>query len=111
MLSAKNMKKKISLKPSADAESNDMRPEYDFSGGVRGKHYKARLNGYTIKIHKKDGTTLVNHIKREAGITLEPDVEKYFPDSKAVNNALRTLIALFPEKRKAATSKARQSKR
>lgn len=87
-----------------------MRPEYDFSGGVRGKHYQARLNGYTIKIHKKDGTTLVKQIKRVGGIRLEPDVEKYFPDSKAVNDALRTLITLFPEKRKVAVSKTPRRK-
>jgi hypothetical protein len=101
------MKKKALSKPSATLESNAMRPEYDFSNGVRGKHYKARLNGYTIKIHKKDGTTLIKHIKREAGIALEPDVRKYFPNSKAVNHALRTLITLFPEKRRAASSKER----
>jgi hypothetical protein len=83
---------------SATLESNAMRPEYDFSGGVRGKHFKARLNGYTITIHKKDGTTLIKNIKREGGITLEPDVQKYFPNSRAVNHALRTLITLFPEK-------------
>lgn len=92
------------LKPSTTLE-NGMRPEYDFSDGVRGKHYKARLNGYTIKIHKKDGTTLIKQIKREGGIALEPDVRKYFPNSRAVNHALRTLIALFPEKRRAAGSK------
>ncbi len=30
------------------AEDNDMRAEYDFTGGVRGKHYKAMQAGYTI---------------------------------------------------------------
>jgi len=44
---------------------SDMRPEYDFTGGVRGKHYKARLRGYTIKIHKRDGTIQVIKIKRK----------------------------------------------
>jgi hypothetical protein len=29
-------------------------------------------------------------------VTLAPDVLAYFPDSKAVNNALRTLITLVP---------------
>jgi len=33
---------------------------------------------------------------------LEPDVRKYFPDSHAVNNALRTLITLIPKKRETA---------
>lgn len=96
--------KKALSKPPATRESSVMRPEHDFSGGVRGKHYKARLNGHTSKIHKKNGTTLIKHIKREGGIALEPDVRKYFPNSKAVNHALRTLITLFPEKRRVAGS-------
>ena len=98
------MKKKISSKPTSVAVE-DMRPEYDFSGGVRGKHHKDRLHGYTIEIHRKDGTTLIKHVKREEGIVLEPDVQKYFPTSKAVNHALRTLITLFPEKHKRAAPK------
>ena len=52
------------LKPAIDS---DMRPHYDFTGGVRGKHYKARLAGYTLKIHKihkRNGTTQVIKIKR-----------------------------------------------
>lgn len=35
-------------------------------------------------------------------VILEPDVYEYFPNSQAVNQALRTLISLVPEKRKAA---------
>ncbi len=38
--------------------ANDERlPEYDFSGGVRGKHYQAYQRGYQAIIHKADGTT------------------------------------------------------
>ena len=33
-------------------ENNDMRTEYDFRGGVRGKHYRAMQAGYTITVHK-----------------------------------------------------------
>jgi hypothetical protein len=33
---------------------------------------------------------------------LEPDVKEYFNDSQAVNEALRSLIALIPEKRQSA---------
>jgi hypothetical protein len=29
---------------------------------------------------------------------LDPDVQQYFPDSEAVNKALRSLIALIPQK-------------
>ncbi len=38
-------------------ENNDIRAEYSFTGGVRGKHYRAMQAGYTITIHKEDGTT------------------------------------------------------
>jgi len=76
-----------------------MLPEYDFSGGVRGKHYKAYREGHTVKIHRENGTTIVQHFKLEEGaVLLEPDVKKYFPDSEAVNKALRSLIALIPSK-------------
>jgi hypothetical protein len=56
-------------KPAADADT--MRPEYDFSGAVRGVT-AARYAG---------GTNVV---------LLEPDVAELFPDSRAVNEALRT---------------------
>ena len=53
-----------------------LRPEYDFAkpkGGVRGK-YAARFRA---------GTNL---------ILLSPDVARYFPDDRSVNDALRILI-------------------
>jgi hypothetical protein len=34
----------------------------------------------------------------EGAVMLEPDVRKYFPDSEAVNQVLRSLIALIPSK-------------
>ncbi len=94
------MKKKISN--SENAENGEMLPEYDFSkmsGGVRGKYYRAMQTGYTITTHKADGTTEVQKFAPENGtIVLEPDVKEYFPDSEAVNSALRSLIALIPKK-------------
>lgn len=93
------MKKELT-KP-AKIENDDMRPEYDFKsmkGGVRGKYYQAYRAGHTVKIHRSDGTTIVQHFKLEEGaVMLEPDVRKYFPDSEAVNKALRGLIALLPQ--------------
>ena len=78
---------------------NDMRAEYDFSGGVRGKHYSAMQAGYTITIHKIDGTTVVKDVMPKEGvIILEPDVREYFTDSESVNAALRSLIKLIPTK-------------
>lgn len=91
------MKKDIS--EPVNTENSDMRPEYDFTGGVRGKHHEALRQGYTVKVHQTDGTTLVQHFKLEEGtVVLEPDVRKYFPDSEAVNTALRCLIPLVANK-------------
>jgi hypothetical protein len=60
----------------AKVESKDqMRAEYDFSQGVRGKY----LDRY------KKGSVVV---------TLEPDVAEVFRDSSSVNQALRLLANL-----------------
>jgi hypothetical protein len=76
-------------------------PKRGFSQGVRGKHYRDYQRGHTVKIRKTDGTTLVQHFKLEEGaIVLAPDVREYFPDSDAVNQALRTLTGLMPRKRR-----------
>jgi len=85
---------------------DDMRPEYDFSGGVRGKHYKVlREEGYIIRVYDDDGTVTERHVAGEGTVILEPDVYEYFPNSEAVNHALRTLISLVPEKRLATATK------
>ena len=77
-----------------DFDDNDMREEYDFSEGVRGKHYKAYREGHAVHIHKSDGTTLVQYFTQEDGaVMLDPDVKAHFPDSESVNRALRSLIA------------------
>ena len=94
------MKKGIARQ--TNVENDDLRPEYDFTkmkGGVRGKYYKSYRAGHTVKIHQADGTTSVQHFRLEDGaVLLEPQIRKYFPDSAAVNNALRGLIALLPKK-------------
>lgn len=75
-------------------DDNDMREEYDFSGGVRGKHYKAYREGHTVHVHKIDGTTSVQYFTQEEGaVMLDPDVKAHYPDSESVNRALRSLIA------------------
>jgi hypothetical protein len=51
----------------------EMLDEYDFSQGVIGKYAK----------HYAEGTNIV---------VLDPDVAKVFPDSAAVNQALREII-------------------
>ena len=64
------------MKPKAHYVSEDLRAEYDFdySKGVRGKYHKRIL---------KEGANVV---------VLEPDVAKAFPDSAAVNDALRVVL-------------------
>ena len=61
-----------------EPEQDTMREEYDFSGGICGKHYTAY----------RQGTNLV---------LLEPDVAKIFKDSATVNSALRILAKLARE--------------
>jgi len=74
-------------------EVNEMRNEYDFSGGVRGKHFKAYRQGHTVKINKQDGSVEVHYFTQEEGaVMLDPDVKKHFPDSESVNKALRSLV-------------------
>jgi len=80
-------------KDKEDSNNTDMRKEYDFSGGVRGKHYKAYREGHTVRVHKEDGTTLVQYFTQEDGaVMLDPDIKIHFPDSNSVNTALRSLI-------------------
>jgi hypothetical protein len=88
-------------------EENNMRAEYDFTSGVRGKHYKAMQVGYTITIHKADGTTITKDVMpKEGAVVIEPDIRAYFPDSESVNRALRCLIPMLPKKRSAKAKKA-----
>ena len=53
-------------------EPEEMLPEYDFSGGVRGKYASRFANGTIM-------------------VVLDPDVAELFPDPKSVNKALRAL--------------------
>jgi len=52
-----------------------MRAEYDFSRGVRGKYARRFAQGTNI-------------------VVLDPDVAAAFPDSAAVNRALRKVAGL-----------------
>ena len=78
-----------------------MRNEYDFSKGLRGKHHNAFQAGYTVTVHKEDGTTVLKEVApREGAVILEPEIRAYFPDSESVNRALRCLIPLLSKKRR-----------
>jgi hypothetical protein len=74
------------MKKAAKAKRDpDMLAEYDFSQGVRGK--------YAQRYH--EGTNIV---------VLSPDVAEYFPDSEAVNAALRALIEIARKSTKKAVT-------
>lgn len=54
---------------------DEMKPEYDFSGGVRGKYADRYRQGTNV-------------------VLLDPEVAAAFPDSDSVNAALRALLAI-----------------
>ena len=61
---------KKAAKPKRDP---DMLAEYDFSQSVRGKYAKRYAEGTNV-------------------VVLSPDVAEFFPNSEAVNAALRALV-------------------
>jgi hypothetical protein len=74
-------------------DGSELQKEYDFSGGARGKHAQAYRRGHTVKIHKTDGTTVIQHYKLEEGaVLLAPDVREYFSDSDAVKTRIENKL-------------------
>ncbi len=55
---------------------NDIKPEYDFSQGVRGKYVARLAKGANV-------------------VVLDNDVASIFPDSASVNDALRALAGII----------------
>ena len=62
-------------KPPSKRRTVEMRAEYDFSGGVRGKYVDRYRRGTNV-------------------VLLDPELAEAFPDSKSVNDALRALLAV-----------------
>ena len=60
-------------------DRDEMRPEYDIRGGVRGKYYERYQKGTNV-------------------VVLDPDVAAVFRDSQSVNQALRLLIDVAKSK-------------
>jgi hypothetical protein len=90
---------KKAMNKTAQRKNYNMRTEYDFTGGVRGKHYRALRAGYRITIHKANGKTIVKDVVPKGdAVLLEPDVKAHFPDSESVNKALRCLIPLLSKR-------------
>jgi hypothetical protein len=71
--------------PNKSAEP-EMRDEYDFSRGVRGKYARRYAQGTNV-------------------VVLEPDVAKVFPSSEAVNSSLRALADIIRRQRKIPVAK------
>jgi hypothetical protein len=46
---------------------DDIQAEYDFSNGIRGKHYQTYQQGHTVKIHQADETVTIQHFTLEDG--------------------------------------------
>ena len=82
------------MKKKNKEDENTMRYEYDFSKGVRGKHYMAYREGHAVIVNRDDGTQSIQYFKEEDGaVMLDPDLKILFPNSESVNKALRSLIS------------------
>ncbi len=69
------MRDAITKKPPSKRRTQEMREEYDFSGGVRGKYVDRYRRGINVAL-------------------IDPELAEAFPDSKSVNDALRVLVAI-----------------
>ena len=76
------------LRKTKRSTNDSMRPEYDFSKGVRGK-YAARY---------ASGTNVV---------VLEPDVAREFPTADDVNQTLRAVAKLLRDRKQRAGGKSK----
>jgi hypothetical protein len=74
-------------KPSAKSADKDMRAEYDFSRGVRGKYFRRYKRGANV-------------------VVLEPDVAKIFPNAGVVNDSLRALANIIHRQEKVLAGKS-----
>jgi hypothetical protein len=77
------------VKEPTDRDRDTMRAEYDFSAAVRGE----------TAARYREGTNVV---------LLDPDVQAIFPDSSAVNEALRTFARLIAPRRSTRQRKRKQ---
>jgi hypothetical protein len=84
---------KKTSKTSKNGKTDVMLPHYDFSNGVRGKHYKKYREGVTVHLTGEQTDSKV--------VVLDDDMGKIFPDSKSVNDALRHLVKAVPKARAA----------
>jgi hypothetical protein len=63
------------MSQASNRHPDELRPEYNFSDRVRGKHHAAYRTGTNV-------------------VVLDADVAKAFPDSASANRALRLLLEI-----------------
>jgi hypothetical protein len=74
----------------SSADRDTMRPEYNFSDGVRGVTAKRYARGSNI-------------------VVIDPSVLDVFPDATAVNEALRTMARVLRRKPRAGSRRRRNA--
>ena len=72
-------KKLGTMSKARQSDHLEMREEYDFSKGVRGKYASRYRHGSNV-------------------VVLDPDVAEIFPDSESVNKALRAIAEIARER-------------
>jgi len=77
---------KVMKKTNEKATEPEIRAEYDFSDGVRGKYARRYAQGTNV-------------------VVLEPDVAKIFPSAKDVNRSLRALAGIIRDQKNSLTAK------
>ena len=71
--------RELSMSQKHSDPEDDLLPEYDFTGAVRGKYWERYRQGSNV-------------------VLLDPDVATVFQDAAAVNDALRLLVSLAEAK-------------
>jgi hypothetical protein len=79
------MKENAMKKKTSRIKTDDVRPEYNFQGGVRGKHYAQYQQGTNF-------------------VLIEPDLMEVFTDAAAVNQALRQYVRQTQSSRRRGTA-------
>jgi len=67
------------MKDRSKKSPDELRPEYDFSKGIRGKYAKKYAEETNV-------------------VLIDPDVAEFFPDHDTVNDALRSLIRIIKKR-------------
>ena len=69
------------MKKNNKIQSDELRKEYDFRGGVRGKYAQRLLKSANL-------------------VKIDSDILEVFPDSESINRALRSLADIIREQHK-----------